>query len=213
MAAYEYGDIEEMVAAARLVSEGLVHPANPAERVQALRLVGIGLYLLDRREGAEATFFELLRLRPDSHLDPRTTRPDVVSFFEWLRGRHENELRALRPTRSGPEAGWLILLPPVGQFANGERAMGLAIGTLELASLGTAVTTWALFRNWQKPGATFPGHEDDAHTLKTVNTVAWATFIATYLFGVAEAALYRPSKAPPDEAGFAFAPSGVSWRF
>lgn len=211
IAAYEYGEIEEMVAAARLVSEGRVQPVSPHERAQALRLVGIGLFLLDRRDGAETTFVELLRQRPESRLDPRTTRPDVVAFFEVVRQKHDEELKALRPPRRGPEAGWLVLLPPAGQFANGETALGLGIATLEVASVATIATTWALFHSWQKPDATFGRHDSDARTLKTVNVVAWGTLFATVIFGVAEAALYK--KPAAESGGFAWEPGGVRVRF
>jgi hypothetical protein len=211
IAAYEYGEIEEMVDAARLVSEGRVQPVSPSERAQALRLVGIGLFLLDRRDGAETTFVELLRQRPESRLDPRTTRPDVVAFFELVRQKHDAELKALRPARRGPEAGWLVLLPPAGQFANGETALGLGIATLEVASVATIATTWALLRSWQKPDDTFGRHESDARTLRTVNVVAWGTLFATVIFGVAEAALYK--KPAADGGGFAWEPGGIRVRF
>ena len=74
-AAYEYGEMEDVVDSARLVAEGRL-TATSAQRAQALRYLGIGLFLTGRREGAETAFFDLLRLRPSSRLDPTTTRPD-----------------------------------------------------------------------------------------------------------------------------------------
>ena len=213
IAAYEYGEIEEMVAAARLVSEGRIQPVTPEERAQALRLVGIGLFLLDRREGAETTFYELLRLRPDSRLDPRTTRPDVVAFYEGVRQRHRDELLALQPAKRGPAAGWLVLLPPAGQFANGEIALGVGLATLEVASLATIVTTWVLFEGWRGQGDQFLGHRDDARTVRTANVVAWGVLAATLAYGVAEAALYKPPVAVTRDAGFAFEPGGLRYTF
>jgi hypothetical protein len=47
-AAYEYGEMELVVDAARLVSEGRLH-ATPAERASALRYLGIGLFLTGRQ--------------------------------------------------------------------------------------------------------------------------------------------------------------------
>ncbi|MES1172092.1 MAG: hypothetical protein ABUL77_02555 [Bacteroidota bacterium] len=86
-ASYEYGDIDEMVESARPVADGRLRP-TPAQRASALRYLGIGLFLTGRPEGAETAFFELLRLRPESRLDPRTTRPDVVTFFDQVRTRY-----------------------------------------------------------------------------------------------------------------------------
>src|SRR5437667_10524052 len=62
-AAYEYGEMEMVVDSARLVAEGRLRPTD-AQRAQALRYLGIGLFLTGRQEGAEPAFFELLRLRP-----------------------------------------------------------------------------------------------------------------------------------------------------
>src|SRR5581483_8034547 len=52
LAAYEYGDMDLVVEAARPVAEGRAHPSD-TQRVQALRLLGIGLFLTGRHEGAE----------------------------------------------------------------------------------------------------------------------------------------------------------------
>jgi len=83
-AAYEYGDMNQVVEAARLVTEGVV-PASPPEQAQAFRLLGVGLYLTNRPMGAQTAFTELLRRDAKAHLDPTTTRPEVVAFFENLR--------------------------------------------------------------------------------------------------------------------------------
>src|SRR5688572_24557912 len=56
-AAYEYGEMAEVVEAARPVVEGAV-PADEPQRVQALRLLGIGLHLTGRESGAETAFVQ-----------------------------------------------------------------------------------------------------------------------------------------------------------
>src|SRR6185369_15413414 len=55
-AAYEYGDMEMLVESARMVAEGKLRPTT-AQRAQALRYLGIGLFVTNRPEGAETAFF------------------------------------------------------------------------------------------------------------------------------------------------------------
>jgi hypothetical protein len=183
---YEYGDMEMVVDAARLVAEGRLHP-TPAQRAQALRFLGIGLFLTGRTEGAETAFFDLLRLKPGAKLDPTTTRPDVVAFFEGVRARHSDEIREAARTPPGKRFIWCFL-PPVGQFQNGHRARGWTIATLEVVSLATAIGTYAQLKAWHNPtDDTFGPHTDDAHTLKTLNGVAVGVFAATIVIGIIDA--------------------------
>src|SRR6185369_11999545 len=144
-AAYEYGDMELVAETARQVAEGRVHP-TPVQRAQALRLLGIALYLTGRPEGAESAFLELLRLRPNVRLDPTTTRPDVISFFETVRMQHYQEIS--RAVRDRPGKHFILsLLPPAGQLQNGNRARALIIGAVEVLSLGVAIGTYAQLRS------------------------------------------------------------------
>ena len=112
-AAYEYGDMNQVVESARPVAEGLL-PATREEQIQAFRLLGIGLFLTNRPLGAETAFTELLRKEPRARLDPTTTRPELVAFFESL--RHQQ----LAKQRSTRKMFWNFI-PPVGQFQNDDN--------------------------------------------------------------------------------------------
>jgi hypothetical protein len=212
-AAYEYGDIDEVVTWARQVAEGRYHP-SPLERLQALRYLGIGLYLTGRPEGAEAAFFELLRLRPEATLDPRTTRPDVVAFYEGVRRRHDREIRdAARESNPRPFA-WNFL-PPAGQFQNGHRGRGFVIAALEVLSLAGAITSRVLLDRWSRPDHTFPD-EGDAHALKIVNYASVALLAATYVYGVLDGIAHHgdpPPEATGAELRLSFGPGGVALQF
>ena len=207
-AAYEYGEMEMVVDSARLVAEGRLHP-TPAQRAQALRYLGIGLYLTGRQEGAETAFFDLLRLRPRTRLDPTNTRPDVVAFFENVRRRHAAEINEAASNRPGKSLT-LAFLPPLGQFQAGHTARGITIAALEVISLGTSIGTYAQLRSWENqypghtfmppPGVTGPNHQDDARTLKVINNVSVAVFAATVVIGIIDGvASYMAVE--PDEAG------------
>jgi hypothetical protein len=183
-AAYDYGDMELMVAAARAVAEGGLHP-TPAQRVSALRYLGIGLFLTERREGAETAFFDLLRLRPGLRLDTTTTRPDVVAFFEEVRRRHAVEIHAADSARPGKSLV-LALLPPLGQFQSGHKARGITIAALEALSLAGSIASYLQLRAWDRdyPGHTFGPHADTARTLKVLNVTSIVVFAATFVIGV-----------------------------
>jgi hypothetical protein len=195
-AAYEYGDMKEVVAAARSIVDGEVE-ATPADRMQALRLLGIGLYLTGRPTGAEAAFLELLRNRPKTRLDATTTRPEVVAFFEDVRRRHRSDIEAAVRDRPHRSAIWNFL-PPVGQFKNGDYGRGGVILGLEIVSGAAALTTDLLLRNWQGSDHTFHGHESTAHTVRTWNQISCGVLAATYVTGVIDA--FVRSDRDPDEA-------------
>jgi len=208
-AAYEYGDMEVLVESARLVAEGRLRP-TPAQRAQALRFLGIGLYLTARPEGAETAFFDLLRVRPDARLDPTTTRPDCVAFFEDVRRRHADELRQVlhnRPAKSYV----LALLPPLGQFQNGHKRRGIAIATLEVVTAGAAIATNLQLRAWvHQPGDTFPGHTDQARTLKAINVLSVVALVLTVAYGIVDGITNYGGE--PDEAQTARL-DGFGFRF
>ena len=76
--AYEYGDMPLLVESARFVTDGTLR-ATPEQVAAALRFLGIGLYVTGRVEGAKSAFEKLLQLRPNTSLDPATTRPEIVT--------------------------------------------------------------------------------------------------------------------------------------
>jgi len=213
-AAYEYGDIDEVVEWSRRVTEGGLKP-TPQERVRALRYLGIGLFLTGRAEGAETAFFELLRLRSETRLDPTTTRPDVVAFFEQVRARHADEIRVAARANRTKLFLWNFL-PPMGQLQNGDRARGITVGALELVSLGTAVTTYAWLRHGEHAGYTYDD-PSQARALKIVNYAAVAILAATYTFGVIDSLAHygdtpdedNPSNRPQLSLG----PGSVTLKF
>jgi hypothetical protein len=209
-ASYEYGDIDDVVEWSRPVAEGRLE-ATPAQRALALRYLGIGLYLTGRAPGAEAAFFELLRLRPDTVLDPRTTRPDVVTFFERVRSGHAQEIKdSAKDSAHKNKAFIWNFVPPVGQFQNGHLARGLIVGGLEVASLATAITSYALLRSWEQPHHEFTGHPE-ASTMKVVNFVSIGVLAATYFFGVLDGIGHYNDL--PDERRASLGPGGLTLRF
>jgi hypothetical protein len=184
-AAYDYGDMAVVVDSARPVVDGAL-PCTPAQRQQALRLLGIGLYLTGRPAGAETAFSDLLRLSSRARLDPTTTRPEVVAFFEDVRRRHAAEIQDAIKARAHHNVLWNFL-PPVGQFMNGTPVRGWIFLGLEAATLAGTVTTRAVLASWCHSDLTCPGH--DAPTVRTMNFVFAGALAATWAAGVTDAFL------------------------
>jgi hypothetical protein len=218
-AAYEYGDIDEMVESARQVADGRLHP-SPAERANALRYLGIGLFLTGRAEGAETAFFELLRLRPDSRLDPHTTRPDAVAFFEQVRLRYAEPIRDAARANNRKVFAWNFL-PPAGQLQNGNTTTAITIGSIELVSLGTAIATFALLKHWEGPHNTFPGRADQASLMQKVNWTSVGVLSIAFLVGVVDGIVHygdpqddAPATASATSAGrLSINPDGIAFAF
>jgi hypothetical protein len=167
-----------MVDLSRLVAEGAL-PGDDHQRAQALRLLGIGLYLSGRPDGAERAFIELLRLEPRARLDPRLTRAEVVAFFQEVRRRH------------GPQKYWaLTLVPPLGQFQNDTPRRGWAIGSIEALTLGTTIATRLVLRSWVKGDGTCrnePSNPDPCRAVRLANWTSAGLFAATWIYGVVDA--------------------------
>jgi len=174
-ASYEYGDMNQVVEAARPVAEGLL-PASPEEQNKAFRLLGIGLYLTNRPLGAKTAFTELLRRDPDARLDPTTTRPELVAFFESLRYRQLNQQRSARKV-------YWNFLPPAGQFQNGDTVKGWVVLGVAMVPVAELVTSFILLTKWRRPGNTSM-HHDAAENLQRADWVAAGLLSATYLYGV-----------------------------
>jgi hypothetical protein len=192
-AAYEYGDMFQVVESTRPVAEGTL-PSTKVQRARALRFLGIGLFLTSRTLGAENAFAELLRVDASARLDPTTTRPEVVAFFENIRHQHFTREQSSRTFI------WNFL-PPVGQFQNGDKTKGWILGAVEFASLATLVTARLVLYSWQNPHGTYGpkgSRYNEAQLLKRWVGPASASLLgAAYLYGVIDG-IVRYYSAPDD---------------
>ena len=191
--AYEYGDMPLLVESARFVTDGTLE-ATPDQLAAALRFLGIGLYVTGRVEGAKTAFEKLLQLRPNTNLDPATTRPEIVTFFFNLRRSRIRELRAADEANR-PNVLWNFL-PPFGQFNNGDRVKGWVLLVGEAATLVTAITTYAIVESWRRPDNTVcpgscPGRTDTANTLRNSFIGSSTAFVLLYAYGVIDGLVSR----------------------
>jgi hypothetical protein len=203
--AYEFGDLHQMVELSRRVAEGAV-PGTEDQRAEALRLFGIGLYLDGRLDGAERAFIDLLKLRPHATLDPRVTRPEVIAFFRDVRRRN-------RPKKYKA----LAFVPPLGQFQNGTPGRGWLLAGLELATAGTSLTTFLMYRSRKNEMDLCTGTPDfdtkPCERLKTINIITGAAFLAVYAAGVVDGLMgFEDGDAEEPRLSLAVFPTGAALR-
>jgi hypothetical protein len=160
---------------------------EPQDLAEAHRLAGLAAYFNNHQADAERHFLAYLHADLDGHLDPALYPPEVINFFNDVRVRHAAELRALRPQ---PKRYLLLnLVPPVGQFQNGDRVKGIIVGGLLTSLLAANVTTYFVIRSWcHNPGSTCDDSGADhfrrAQQLSTINVLTGIGFVATYVYGV-----------------------------
>lgn len=196
-AAYEYGDMVQVVEAVRPVAEGTL-PANTSQRARALRYLGVGLFLTNRALGAENAFSEWLRIDPSARLDPTSTRPEVVAFFENIRHQH------VKREMSSRTFAW-NLIPPAGQFQNGQKTKGWILAGVELTSALSSATTSLLLYSWKHKDSTYD-HDNLVHGMRMVQYASLGLFGAAFIYGVIDG-LVNYYKTPDETTG------SLSWKF
>ena len=172
-----------------LVKPLLAQQLDRADLAEAHRLAGIAALFAEppRKDIAEAHFLAYLRIDYDGHLDPALYPPEVVGFFNDVRARHAAELKAARPKR---RYFALNVLPPFGQFQNGERTKGFIIGGLLVTTAIANVSTLLLQRSWctrverDHASQVCDGHVDGARIARSIQITSGIGLIVTYVYGV-----------------------------
>ncbi|MBT8496558.1 MAG: hypothetical protein KJO07_26155, partial [Deltaproteobacteria bacterium] len=109
----------------------------------------------------------------------------VIVLLEEVRAERAAELAAARPKNKRRTA--LNLVPPFGQFQNGQRTKGWIIAGLGIGFLAANITSFAILRSWcNDEDGTCPGRRDAAEKLRVVNLASGAGFVATYIYGVVD---------------------------
>ena len=187
--AFEYGQYPAVVAILRpLVEEERLHGAD---RIQALRAFGVSLFLLGRRGGAEAAFLMLLREEPTARLDPALVPPEVIAFLDEVRARHQAVIQ--RAVKARRPSAWLNLLPPVGQFQNGQKGKGWLILSLEVTFLAMDIATYWVARSMPRSDGTVPS-EGKFNAVKTLNIVSFSLLIGTVVYGIVDGFYYHAAR-------------------
>lgn len=165
-------------------------PPAKVELAEAYRLLGVAAFFDQRTAAADGFLFAWLKLDLDGQLDPGIYPPEAIAFLANVRETHKQELRALRPKPKG--SIYLSLLPPLGQFQNGERVKGIVVGSLLGAFVVANVASAITLASWcdrvsGTSGSSYDcsGHAPStANALRTTNLATGILAIATYVYGV-----------------------------
>ena len=183
-----------------LVEPLLYQQLAKGDLAEAHRLAGLAYYFARRLPEADAQFLAYLKLDLDAHLDPALYPPEVVAFFDDVRARHALELRALRPR---PHRYFVLnLVPPFGQFQNGDRTKGWIVAGALGGFAIMNVSGYLALRRWctQVTGPAgssltcdqSSNHYGAASTAQTIEVIGGIGLIVTYLYGVYDGvATYR----------------------
>jgi hypothetical protein len=155
-------------------------------RAEAHRIYGLALFLLGLRAESEAALLAYLKLEPDAHLDPALVPPDALVFFEDVRARHAGELIQRRPRPRAKKSWALNLLPPFGQFQNGDRAKGWILAISGVALLAANLTTYAMLTSMCSSEERACDDPGTARTLRAVNITSGVALVGVYLYGVVD---------------------------
>jgi hypothetical protein len=159
------------------------HAIPRSDRAEVWRILGLASFFQGELVGAETALLEYLKLERDARLDPALVPPEAIVFLEDLRLRHADEIRAFHPAPS--QRRWLVLnlLPPAGQFQNGERRKGLTLAASGAVFLGVNLGSYARLTQLcgVDEGCQAYGQ---ARLLKGLNAVSLAGLAAVYAYGV-----------------------------
>ncbi len=175
--------------------------------VQARVYLGEVLFVLDRPEEAVAAFRAILEHEPDYRLDPYEHPPDVVDFYETLRGAirdlgfDEDQQPEPEPLPS-PQSLPPLALAPFGihQFRQRHIAKGLLLSSGEAALMtGSLVTAIKLYGDHD---ADSEADEQALTDRRLANRIMAGGFYGLWLVGIIDAAVSwrREQRAYPVEA-------------
>ncbi len=160
-----------------------------SDRAEGWRIYGLALFMQGREDDAERALLEYLKLEPDAVLDPALVPPEGVRFFEDVRATHAEEIARYRPRPPRKRSVLLNLVPPLGQFQNGDRTKGWIIAGAGTVLIATSVTTYMMFNRWcdDATGVCEVDGEDKtsaARTVRAINTVSTGALLAVMAYGI-----------------------------
>ena len=193
--------------------------ADPAELVQAYKLLGLSHFFTGDKAQAQLYFERLIRFRPDSTLDAIQTPPIAVAFFQDLQERLAKEIalkkEVLRQEREAAEErrrrenekhfrrdvqirSRLVAALPfgIGQFQNQEPILGAAFLGTEIAALSMSLASFLAVENLRGADGRFRNTDvDQARSFQRLQLVSGGAAIALMAAGIIQAMIqYQPTR-------------------
>ena len=153
------------------------------DRAETWRIFGLALFFEGDLVKAEAALLEYLKLDADARLDPALIPPEAIVFLEDVRSRYADEIRGYHPEPTAWRWRALNLIPPAGQFQNGDRRKGSWLAVSGVALIGANLGSYArLSRICDAESGCRPYSQ--ARLLRSVNVASLVGLGALYVYGV-----------------------------
>ncbi len=132
---------------------------TPKELLQIHQYLGFAYFNLDQKDSARVQFLTILNIDPDFQLDPVTTSPKIIAFFEQLKAMAASNQRlkqaatvryVFEPDRR-PAASWRsMLLPGWGQYYKGHKKSAFYFFTGFVTGISLTVTAAVLEQHYHQ---------------------------------------------------------------
>lgn len=222
--AFVLGDYDGIVQRLKPVAERpqALQTLSPGAQAELYRFLGMGLLLKSpsEREAAAAAFLELLKRQPDFTFIESVSPPQAVELLQEVRAAHPDLFRPVEEPQPGPSSivyiqrevvehpAWLNLLPPLGQFQNGQEVRGWLFLVGEALALATNVTSFIVVEQLRgSSGLYTPRDARIADTAQNIQIASFYIFLGVVALGITdafyawepEAVQLRRLEAPPPE--------------
>lgn len=211
--AYLYGDYRRVIEKVTPLIEPDIRLVDLDDQARAYELLGLAHFYLHEEQKARRVFERLIRLDPQRRLDPLVVPPAAIAFYDRLRTEMADELRAereafIRRRREEEERrrrenmveiereyrrnSRLVAVMPfgIGQFQNGDTALGVAFLTTELAAIGLSIGAYLAVEDLRRPTGRFSSADlPRAESLQTVQVASGAAALGLMVLGAAHALL------------------------
>ena len=196
--AYENADFQKALEEfGRIDAMGL----GREQRKQLHEMMGKCRFIAGDREGAEAEFFEILKLDPDFRMDPVRTSRDIEVLFEVTRTTRGKDLRLfpVEPERTIP--GWrvpkvaahnmFVAFAPAGVFRLAflrTPKLGVAMLSAQLVPIITSGASYG-YLLWAQNDNCNAVVVNAAPVVQVVNIVSFIAAVSIYAVGIVDAFL------------------------
>ncbi len=191
---FEHQDFKQSVQVfSKIINNNLAKDEN--ELAECYKYTGAAYFYLEDYKAAEASFRQLLFLRPETKLDPFLFPPSMVLFFDKIKKDMPRppKKEAEVTQRKGKYNIYVNLLPfGLPQYAQDRKAKGTILLAMQVLSLGTNIYSyWQVQSMIDRYGYVKNQEDADrANLLKTVQIASLIAFGTIYIYSVADGMYY-----------------------
>jgi len=199
---YNTGEYEKAIAELERALN-VLYKLKQNDRVEAYKYLGYSYVAFGDVVKAKESFKRALSINPDLKLDPATVSPKIIQVFEQARAEMPKtvvgdtipEEPAYKRVDYAGAALRSAVLPGWGQMYKGDVGKGRIVMIGALSSLGGAIVSGILEKKTHNAYRNDPngGTYGTYNFFYNITRICLVGFAGTWLFGVFDAAMVRPS--------------------